>query len=86
MGLVWRSWWTKGTSYTAMDSLSFKGAVGARLGRLTGLTGGYRRTLIPYSGLSQREKHILFYFGSEWGCLGDAMVSLEHVTFHLLEL
>lgn len=60
--------------------------LGARLGRLTGLTGGYRRTLIAYSDLSQREKHILFYFRSEWGCLGDAMVSLEHVTFHLLEL
>lgn len=86
MGLVGarRSWWTKGPSYTAMDSLSFQGAVDSRLGRLTGVTGGYR-TLIAYMRPApQREKHILFYFKSEWGCLGDAMVS--GVTFHLLEL
>lgn len=70
-----------------MDSLSFQGAVGARLGRLTGLTGGYRRTLTVYRWPApQREKHILFYFRSEWGCWGDAIVSGGHVTFHIFEL
>lgn len=79
-----RSWWTKGPSYTAIDLLTFQGAVGVRLGRHTGLTGGYRRTLIAYRWAApQREKHILQV---SVGMLGRCHGLWGHVTFHLLGL